>query len=96
MRLRLHPNKSVIGRVADGTRFLGYRVFPDHRRLPWANVVRMKRRLRWMQVAYARGTIGWPEVRRRIVSWIGHAQHADTYRLRERLFAQVVFKRRAG
>lgn len=95
LRLRLHPDKSVISRVEDGTRFLGFRMFPEHRRLPRANVVRMRRRLREMQAGYAAGKLSWADVYGRIMSWIGHAQHADTYRLRERMFAEVVFKRRA-
>jgi retron-type reverse transcriptase len=95
LRLRLHPDKSVISRVADGTRFLGFRVFPDHRRLPLANVVRMRRRLRRLAAGYAAGELAWPDVSRRILSWMGHARHADTYRLCERLFAEVVFRRKA-
>ena len=82
LRLRLHPRKSVIVRVEDGVRFLGYRVFPGHRRLVRENVTRMTRRLRWMQAAFARGELSAADVRHRLVSWIGHAQHADTYRLR--------------
>jgi retron-type reverse transcriptase len=95
LRLQLHPHKSVISRVSDGTRFLGLKVFPNHRRLPWANVVRMKRRLRRMQAGYAAGELSWADIQRRLMSWIGHARHADTYRLRERLFGEVVFKRKA-
>jgi retron-type reverse transcriptase len=94
-RLRLHPDKSVISRVADGTRFLGFRVFPDHRRLPRTNVVRMRRRLRRMAAGYAAGDLSWVDVSRRIMSWMDHARHADTYRLCERLFAEVVFRRKA-
>lgn len=95
LRLRLHPRKSVILRVEDGVRFLGYRVFPDHRRLVRENVTGMRRRLRWMQGAFARGELAAAEVRHRLVSWIGHAQHADTYRLRARLFHATSFSRSA-
>jgi hypothetical protein len=95
LRLRLHPRKSVIVRVEDGVRFLGYRVFPGHRRLVRDNVTRMTRRLRWMQAAFARGELSAAAVRHRLVSWIGHAQHADTYRLRQRLFRATSFSRSA-
>jgi hypothetical protein len=64
LRLRLHPRKSVISRVGDGTRLLGYRFFPDHRLLPRANVVRMRRRLKRLQAGYACGDLNWPDVRR--------------------------------
>ncbi|GEM_PF-3542403 len=95
LRLRLHPNKSVISRVADGTRFLGFRMFPDRRRLVRENVVRMKRRLRRMAEWYADGSIGAEQIRQRLMSWIGHARHADTYRLRARLFGATSFVRGA-
>jgi retron-type reverse transcriptase len=95
LRLRLHPRKSEISRVADGTNFLGYRLFPDHRRLARSNVVRMQRRLRGLQKRYANGRICAADIHRRLMSWIGHAQHADSYRLRERLFSQITFVRKA-
>jgi retron-type reverse transcriptase len=95
LRLRLHAHKSVVSRVVDGTRFLGYRVFPGHRLLARENVTRMKRRLKRLQRAFAAGQIGPADLRRRLVGWIGHAAHADTFRLRERLFRETSFSRRA-
>lgn len=94
LRLKLHPHKSVISRTADGTRFLGYRVFPDHRLLARDNTVRLRRRLRKMQRQFAEGEISTAEIRQRLLSWIGHAQHADTYRLRGRVFSETKFVRR--
>ncbi len=93
LRLRLHPHKSVIYRTADGPRFLGFRVFPERRRLARENVVRMRCRLLRLQHQYAKGRITQEAVQRRIQSWIGHARHGDTWRLRERLFSEVVFTR---
>jgi hypothetical protein len=92
LRLRLHPRKAVIARVEDGTRFLGYRVFPTHRLLPRANVVGMQRRLRRLQAGYAAGVLSWEEVRRSLAGWLGHAARADTWRLREWLFEGVSFR----
>ena len=93
LRLQLHPRKSVIYRVDDGPRFLGFRVFPSHRRLARENVARMRRRLRQMQQEFAQGRLEHGDVQQRIRSWIGHARHGDTWKLRERLFAEVVFTR---
>ena len=95
LRLVLHPKKSVISRVQDGTLFLGFRVFPTHRLLGRGNLQRMRRRLRRMQTAYANRAIGADDVRRRLAGWIAHAGHADTYRLRSRLFDETTFTRRA-
>jgi retron-type reverse transcriptase len=92
-RLMLHPDKSVIFPTAQGIRFLGYRVFPSHRLLAKENVHRFRRRLRSMRRDFARGAITLNQVRPRIQSWIGHAMHADTYRLRARLFGDHPFHR---
>lgn len=96
LRLRLHAKKSVISRVEDGNRFLGFRVFPDHRLLGRENVVRVRRRLRRLQTDFAGGYISAANIRQRLASWIGHAQHADSFHLRERLFGATTFVRRVN
>ena len=42
---------------------------------------------------HAAGQISLEKLTERVVSWIGHAQHADTYHLRDRLFREYVFCR---
>jgi retron-type reverse transcriptase len=93
LRLRLHPTKSVIFPTPQGITFLGYRVFRSHRELAKDNVWRFRRRLRAMQEQYARRQLSWADACCRIMSWIGHARQADTWRLRERLFAEHPFRR---
>jgi retron-type reverse transcriptase len=96
LRLQIHGNKSVVFPTAQGIRFLGYRVFPTHRRLVPENVRRFRRRMRRMQREFAAGRIGFDAIRPRIMSWIGHARHADTYRLRADLFHGMPFQRAAA
>jgi retron-type reverse transcriptase len=93
LRLRLHRTKNVVFPVTQGIRFLGYRVFPTYRLLVKENVWRFRRRLRKLQRQYARYAISLDQARQRIVSWIGHARQADTYRLRRRLFCEHPFRR---
>lgn len=93
LRLKLHPTKSVISRTQDGNRFLGFRVFPTHRLVARENLTRMRRRLRWMQEKFLSGELTAAEIRQRIISWIGHVCHADSFRLRERLFNEFSFVR---
>ena len=92
-RLKLHPRKSEIFPVTAGIRFLGYRVFPTHRLLDKANVLRFRRRLRRLQRAYAAGRVTAPQIRARLISWTGHASHAKTFRLIRRLLAEHKFLR---
>ena len=93
LRLRVHPRKSRVYRCSDGVTFLGWRVFPGRTRLVWQNVIRFRRRMREMQVAFGEGKIGWDQIRPTVDAWIGHAQHGNTWKLREQLFDQFAFVR---
>jgi retron-type reverse transcriptase len=96
LRLKMHPKKCRIARVAQGTNFLGYRIFPTYRRLRPDNVRRFIRKLRCFQECYRRGEMSWEEIRQSVYSWIAHASHADSWHLREDIFAEAVFRREAG
>jgi len=93
LRLTLHPRKSRIHATKEGISFLGYRIFKTHRLLKKENVLRMRRRLKKLSQSYAEGKIDFDEINTRIQSWVGHASHADTYRLRFRILGSVVFQR---
>jgi RNA-directed DNA polymerase len=93
LRLKLHPRKCRVYRVTDGVTFLGFRIFETHRLLDKRNALRMRRKLIRWQSLYAQGHIDIEYIHPRIQSWIAHAAHADTYRLRERLFGGVAFHR---
>lgn len=95
-RLRLHPRKAEISRTGDGLDLLGYRVFPDFRRLRADNGHRFARHLRALATSYAAGRIAWAAVDAGVQSWIGHASHADTLGLRRAIFRHSVFRRGAG
>ena len=86
-RLRLHPHKAHITRVADGLNLLGYLVFPTRRRLRNDNGHRFARKLRGMARAFGAGRLKWARVVASTQSWIGHAQHADTEGLRRGIFS---------
>lgn len=93
LRLKLHERKSRIYRVRDGISFLGYRIFPTHRLLNKGNALRMRRKLKKLSSQYRDRCITFEKVNQCVQSWIGHAGHADTYRLRERIFNDIVFQR---
>ncbi len=89
LRVRLHPRKCFVTPVNSGVTFLGYRVFPTHRRLDADNVRRFKRRLRRYRQAVGKGLLSNRERNDRIRSWVAHAMHADTARLRARIFGKL-------
>lgn len=73
------------GRALD---FLGYRIYPTHRLLRKCSIQRIKYKLRRMREGLANGTITLMQCRPTIQSWIAHASHANTYRLRKSLFSE--------
>ena len=87
LRLVLHPRKSLVFPVKVGVDFCGFRIYPTHRRLRRSSVQRFVRRFRRQREAYRRGEITLDEMTTSVRSWIAHAAHGDTYRLRGRLFA---------
>jgi hypothetical protein len=58
-----------------------------------ANILAMRRRMRRYSRQYRAGEISLDKVRQCIQSWIGHACHADSYRLRSRVLTSVAFQR---
>ena len=91
LRLLLHPRKRQVVPVRCGVPFLGWQVFPDHRRLRRSTGMRIQRRLRELARAQRAGRVKMDGVRASMMSWIGHLKHGDTWGLRRRLFAGAVF-----
>ena len=86
-RLRLHPRKTIVMPTAEPATFLGFVLLPDgRRRLPEDNVRRFRNRLRGLRDRWRVGQVARDEVEKRVTSWIAHAEHADTWRLRRSIF----------
>ena len=65
----------------------GFVLLPGgRRRLPEDNVRRFRNRLRGLRDRWRHGTVTGDDVERRVRSWIAHAEHADTWRLRQSIF----------
>jgi retron-type reverse transcriptase len=93
LRLRVHLNKAQIWPVQKGTDWLGYRVYPTHRRVRKSNIKRFRGRLQVMAEGYCRGEIELEKVKASILSWLGHVKHADSYHLRQDVLGKVFFQR---
>ena len=94
LRLKIHEDKTAVYPVSAGIPFLGFRVFPDHRRLARPNSVRFRRRLRPLRERYAAGEIELERVHAAVHGWIAHAAHGDTWGLRRKLLGKIVIRRR--
>lgn len=84
--LSIHPSKVFIQPVTVGLDFLGYTVFPAYRRLRPSTGYRFRRRMKRILVALPSSD---QHVRARIMAWVGHAKHADTYGLRRAMFKDL-------
>jgi retron-type reverse transcriptase len=89
LRLCLNWRRSVVYPTANGIPFLGYRVFATHRRLRADNVALARRRLRRNLDALQAGQMTVGQFRQSLKAWVAHASHADTYRLRRALLADI-------
>ncbi len=90
--LQLNP-KTGIFPASQGIDYCGYRIWTTHRLLRKRSVKKMKRKMRVFKRKYAAGEIEFKEIDRSVQSWLGHAQHADTYRLRSRMLGDFVLVR---
>jgi len=96
LRLELHPRKCQVQPVRCGVAFLGWQVFPDHRRIRRATGVRFQRRLTELATLYGQGAITLEQVRAPLASWLGHLRYGDTYGLRAALLGKAAFVRGGG
>ena len=90
-RLSLHPRKTQIRPTEEPAAFLGYVLAPERRGLPEDNVRRFRNRWRGLRDRVSAGSIAEDEAAHRVRSWIAHAEHADTWRLRHAIFRGGLF-----
>ncbi|HSF82804.1 MAG TPA: reverse transcriptase/maturase family protein [Anaerolineales bacterium] len=90
LRLRLHEEQAAVFPVATGIPFLGWRVYPDHRRLKRRNGVAFQRRFARLRQEFRRGEISYEQMNACVQSWIAHAAHGDTWGLRRSLLCSAV------
>jgi retron-type reverse transcriptase len=86
--LVLNPTTRILN-TAVGVPFLGYRVWPHHRRVLRANLVAGRRRMRRQLVDIDRGVVTGHSVIDSLRSWFAHLGHADTHRLRLSLWREA-------
>jgi RNA-directed DNA polymerase len=90
IRLTIHEARAHPRPVTDGIPFLGFVVFPTHRRLKRRNVVNYRRRLRGLMAAYQAGELPAEQVGASVLGWINHARYGNTWGLRKDVLASVV------
>lgn len=89
-KTQVYPVGILRGRALD---YLGYQIWPTHRRMRRGSIVRIARTMRRLQRLYSRHQVGLDRVRASVVSWLAHASHASTHGLCRRLLSAFPFVR---
>lgn len=93
LRLTLHAERAQPHPVGEGIPFLGFVVYPDHRRVKGRKVVAYRQRLKMLWQAYQAGEIGQAEVVASLRGWLAHMSYGDTWALAEQILQTLVFSR---
>lgn len=90
LRLTIHEDRAQTYPVTHGIPFLGFGVYPDHRRLKQSKGFTYRRHLRTLYRRYKRGEVSRETLVASARAWIGHVKHGDTWGLRSKLFREIV------
>jgi RNA-directed DNA polymerase len=88
LRLTIHPGAHPRP-TAEGFPFLGFVVYPTHRRLKRRKVVAYRRRLRRLVAGWVAGERTQEAVVASLLGWINHARYGDTWGLRRSVVAEM-------
>jgi RNA-directed DNA polymerase len=90
LRLTVHRHSAQAAPVASGIPWLGFVVFPTHRRLKARKSVAATRRLSECYSAWHGGRISFAELDAAVKGWVNHVRYADTWGLRREVFGRMV------
>ncbi len=86
LRLTIHDLPAQPRPCGNGVTFLGFILFPDHRRLKPEKGYAFQRRLGGMVPAWKRGELSREDLRVRVNAWAEHISHGDTWNLKQAVF----------
>lgn len=91
LRLTVHENAAQVVPVAAGIPWLGFVVYPTHRRVKARKVVQGTRRLASRFDAWRAGRISFAEFDAGVQGWINHVRYADSWGLRDHVLGRFVW-----
>jgi RNA-directed DNA polymerase len=93
LRLTIHERPAQVLPVENGIPWLGFVVFPSHRRVKARKVRDAANRLSGRVDDYLAGHITFAELDASVKGWVNHIRYADTWGLRRHVFARLRFTR---
>jgi hypothetical protein len=95
LRLTIHEAEAQVTPVESGLPWLGFVVYPTHRKLKRRNAVHFTRRFARNLDLYRAGKITFAELDAGAQGWINHVRFGDTWGLREHVFSTHPIPRRS-
>ncbi len=92
LRLKLHEERAQVSPVTNGIPFLGFRVYPTHRRLKRSNSLKFQRRFKALAKQYEHGELPLVRLNESVRGWVNHASHGDTYGLRRAILGSRIIR----
>jgi retron-type reverse transcriptase len=89
LKLELHPTKCRITPLGRGVELLGFRVFYYYTLVRQRNLRKILNKLKGFLIEYKCAAIDASNVLNSMHGWNAYAMHANTYKLRQRIEAQV-------
>lgn len=91
LRLTLHGGSAQVAPVTAGIPWLGFLVYPTHRRVKARQVVQGTRRLAERFDAWRAGRISFADFDASVQGWINHVRYADSWGLRDHVLGRFAW-----
>jgi len=95
LRLTIHPHAQARP-VTEGFTFLGFRIFPQERRLKHQKGLYYQRKLRKMVSAYAVGNLSLTDLDASVQGWVNHIRYGNTVGLRKAMLSSFLLGGKDG
>ena len=92
LRLTVHEGPAQPVPVTQGIPWLGFVVYPDRRRIKGRKLRHTTKRLHRLFGDWQLGKISFAEFDASVQGWINHLRYADSWRLREKVLGDFVWR----
>jgi RNA-directed DNA polymerase len=89
LRLVLHESRAQVYPCEVGIPYLGFRVYPDHRRVKARKVINFRQKLKVLTLNASGRPGGWLALKASIQGWVNHVRYADSWGLRRTILGEV-------
>jgi retron-type reverse transcriptase len=90
LRLTLHEERARSFASVSGMPLLGFRLYPEYRRVKYRKVAHFRRKLQYRLDEYSRGRLEFSRLEASIKGWINYVRYADSWGLRRSVLRRAV------